>query len=105
MHALPRARGASHVPPGLPCSPTASHYLAVSPPTPRFPLLQSKEADELFACLKEASAVLIVPAEHVGQLGDENRMSRVSQKLQHTFAKLRQDYKAADLSRFFADFK
>lgn len=66
---------------------------------------ESKEADEIFACLKEASAVLIVPAEQIGQLGDESRMSRVSQKLQHVFAKLRPDYKTADLGRFFLESK
>ena len=102
-------RNASRVPPpGSHCGPPPCLAVSLSrclTPAPRFPLWQSKEADELFACLKEASAVLIVPAEHVGQLGDENRMSRVSQKLQHTFAKLRQDYKTADLSRFFTDFK
>jgi hypothetical protein len=45
--------------------------------------------------------VLIVPADNVRQLSDESRMSKVPPELLHMFARLRADYKTANLAQYF----
>eukprot|EP00038_Savillea_parva_P010339 m.189634 g.189634 ORF g.189634 m.189634 type:complete len:749 (+) comp17784_c0_seq1:79-2325(+) len=51
--------------------------------------------------IREASSILSVPAEHVRQVCDESRMSKVPPELLHMFARLRSDYKTSNLAQHF----
>eukprot|EP00035_Acanthoeca_spectabilis_P023485 m.449577 g.449577 ORF g.449577 m.449577 type:complete len:753 (+) comp19841_c0_seq1:144-2402(+) len=62
---------------------------------------QNTTCNELLEHIREASSVLLVPAENVRQLCDEPRMTKVPAELVHMFARLRVDYKHANLALHF----
>jgi hypothetical protein len=64
---------------------------------------QNPTCNELLEHIREASSVLLVPAENVRQLCDETRMSKVPPELLHMFARLRIDYKHSVAQYFIVD--
>eukprot|EP00041_Stephanoeca_diplocostata_P025138 m.651600 g.651600 ORF g.651600 m.651600 type:complete len:748 (-) comp22678_c0_seq2:501-2744(-) len=63
---------------------------------------QCAEADAMMVGLKEASSVLIVPADNLRALLDESRMSRVPVDLVHVFARLRHDFRTGNVAQIFS---
>mmetsp|Transcript_9808 Transcript_9808/g.29640 ORF Transcript_9808/g.29640 Transcript_9808/m.29640 type:complete len:675 (+) Transcript_9808:92-2116(+) len=57
--------------------------------------------NELLDHIKKASSILMVRAENVQQLCHESQMSKVPPELLHIFARLRSDYKQANLAQHF----
>lgn len=59
------------------------------------------QATKLFESLREGSATLTVAAENLEQLFEDERLAEVPVDVCHAFAKMRPDYRSADLASLF----